>query len=318
MAADMTIIPPADASPSVWAQAIKAAWRRGAQAIIETGRLLVEAKAALDHGQWLPMLEEAGFSRRKAQRLMEIASDERFSNASILTLLPDEWTNVHALHKIDCDADKLIEYIRNPQLVKTEKRAAKEFLLGKKQIALPQQKYGVIVADPEWRFEPWSRETGMDRSADNHYPTTCTQVIAERDVASIAADDSVLLLWATVPMLPHALSVMSAWGFDYRSHLVWLKKTEAGSYATGTGYWFRNVHELLLVGVRGNPPAPAPGTQLRSVVDAVAGAHSAKPESILTWIEACWPTLPKIELNRRGPARPGWSAWGNEYVEAAE
>ena len=188
-----------------WCERVKAAWARSAEAIIETGRLLTEAKQQLAHGEWLPMLEHVGFQRRKAQRLMEIAADERFANALVLTLLPDEWTSVHALHKIECDVPELIEYIQNPGKIKQERRAAKEFLLGAKQQALPQQKFGVILADCEWSFEPWSRETGMDRAADNHYPTSCTEVIASRDVASIAADDCVLFLWATVPMLPQAL-----------------------------------------------------------------------------------------------------------------
>src|SRR5262249_51988152 len=132
-------------------------------------------------------------------------------------------------------------------------RAKREMELGMEQHALPTKKYGVIVADPEWRFEPWSRETGMDRSADNHYPTSCTEVIAARDVASIPADDCVLFLWATAPMVPHALLVMKAWGFEYRSQQIWRKDK------LGTGYWFRNLHEHLLVGVKGNIPAPAPG-----------------------------------------------------------
>lgn len=189
---------------------------------------------------------------------------------------------------------------------KKERRAARERILGGIQHALPAKRYGVILADPEWRFEPWSRQTGMDRAADNHYPTSCTEVIAARDVPSIAAPDCVLFLWATAPMLPHALLVMSAWGFDYRSHVIWQKDR------IGTGYWFRNAHELLLVGVKGNIPAPAMGTQAHSVIAAEVGAHSAKPESFLELIEEYFPTLPKIELNRRGPARPGWDAWGNE------
>jgi hypothetical protein len=144
------------------------------------------------------------------------------------------------------------------QGVKAERRAAREVDLANRITALPQRRYGVIVADPEWRFEPWSRQTGMDRAADNHYPTSCTEIIAARDVPSIAADDCILFLWATVPMLLHALTVMGGWGFDYRSHYVWVKNR------IGTGYWNRNKHELLLVGVRGHIPAPAPGTGVRN------------------------------------------------------
>lgn len=195
---------------------------------------------------------------------------------------------------------------------KKEMRATRERELAKRQRALPDKRYGVIVADPEWRFEPYSRETGMDRAADNHYPTSTVDKIIARDVASIAAKDSILYLWATVPMLLEALAVMSAWGFNYKSHHVWLKDK------IGTGYWNRNRHELLLIGTRGHIPAPAMGTQWHSAIEAPRGAHSEKPEIFLRMIEEHYPNLPKIELNRRGPARVGWSAWGNESVEAAE
>lgn len=193
--------------------------------------------------------------------------------------------------------------------IKRETRADREFDLAAKIVALPTKQYGVVVADPEWRFEPWSRETGMDRAADNHYPTSCLEVIKSRDVASIAAKDCVLFLWATVPMLPHALAVMAAWGFEYRSHCVWIKDR------IGTGYWFRNKHELLLLGVKGAIPAPAMGTQWDSAQGPImVQAHSQKPDDFLMMIEAYFPTLPKIELNRRGEARKGWDAWGNEAV----
>jgi N6-adenosine-specific RNA methylase IME4 len=197
---------------------------------------------------------------------------------------------------------------------KAERRAERELELASKQTALPSQRYGVIVADPEWRFEPYSRETGMDRAADNHYPTSVTDIIAQRDVASIAADDCVLFLWATVPMLEDAMTVLRAWGFQYKSHAVWDK------VHIGTGYWFRNRHELLLVGTKGDVPAPAMGDQFASVMTIARKEHSAKPEQFLELIEQYFPNLPKIELNRRGPPRLGWDAWGNEAkaAEAAE
>jgi N6-adenosine-specific RNA methylase IME4 len=191
-------------------------------------------------------------------------------------------------------------------IAKKARREAREAELGAKLTALPAKRYGVILADPEWRFEPYSRSTGMDRSPDNHYPTSPTEAIVARDIASIAADDCVLFLWATVPMLPDGLAVMGTWGFAYRSHFVWAKDR------AGTGYWSRNKHELLLIGARGDIPAPAPGTQFDSLIEAPVGGHSAKPEKFLELIEAYFPSLPKIELNRRGPARPGWDAWGNE------
>lgn len=103
-----------------------------------------------------------------------------------------------------------------------------------------------------------------------------------------------------------ALAVMRAWGFTYKSQFVWVKNK------IGLGFWNRNKHEILLVGVRGKPPGPAPGTQWASVIEAPVGAHSVKPEAALKMIEHYFPTLPKIELHRRGPARPDWDAWGDE------
>lgn len=188
---------------------------------------------------------------------------------------------------------------------KRERRDARERGLAGKILALPDEKYGVIYADPEWRFEVWSRETGMDRSADNHYQTSELADILKRDVASIAADDCVLFLWSTVPFEADAHAVIEAWGFEYVSQVAWRKPRQ------GTGFWFINVHEVLLVAKRGDVPAPAPGTQWLSVIDAPMGEHSEKPEIFYELIEAYFPNVPKIELNARRQ-REGWDAWGFE------
>jgi N6-adenosine-specific RNA methylase IME4 len=208
------------------------------------------------------------------------------------------------------------ETVTAKPVVKQEIRAAKEKELAKKQQAFPDKKFGVILADPEWRFEPWSRETGMDRAADNHYSTSPTEIIKARPVETIAAPDCVLFLWATAPMLPQVLEVMKAWGFAYKSHAVWFK--ERSGDARGPGYWFTNEHELLLVGTKGHVPAPAPGHNWRSVFKALVRRHSQKPDIGYEMIEAYFPNLPKIELNARS-GRLGWATWGAEApAEAAE
>lgn len=194
---------------------------------------------------------------------------------------------------------------------KASKREIREKILAGIQTALPERRFGVILADPEWRFEPYSRDSGMDRAADNHYPTSATDVIASRPVQDIAAPDCVLFLWATVPMLPDALRVMEAWGFAYKSHFIWNKDK------IGTGYWNRNKHELLLVGTRGNIPAPIMGSQAHSVIDAPVRLHSEKPAAFYLLIENYFPNLPKIELNAR-KARAGWERWGNEAPKQGE
>jgi N6-adenosine-specific RNA methylase IME4 len=300
---------------SAWTERIHGVWQQSVAAIIETGRLLAEAKASLPHGEFGKMITgELPFSARTAQRLMSIAADERLRHS--VSHLPPVWSTLFELTRLDDEqfGARLSDGTINPDMnrrdiatqVKQTRRAEREQELAAKQAALPTRKYGVIVADPEWRFEPWSCETGMDRSASNHYPTSTLEVIKSRDVSSIAADDAVLCLWATAPMLPQALSVMDAWGFEYRSNYVWAKDR------VGTGYWSRNAHEHWLIGVRGNIPAPAMGTQWDSIVEAPVGEHSAKPPVFLQMLEEYYPNLKRIELNCRGPARPGWDAWGNE------
>jgi N6-adenosine-specific RNA methylase IME4 len=196
--------------------------------------------------------------------------------------------------------------------IKQVAREQRERELGLKQQALPNKRYGVIVADPEWDDEPWSRESGTGRHPMNHYPTSSPETIKSRPVETVAAKDCVLFLWATNQHLRIAISVLEAWGFEYVSNYVW------GKPSAGTGRWNRSRHEILLVGIRGNPPCPAPGEQWESLIMAPRGEqHSAKPECFLEMIEQYFPTLPKIELNRRGPPRLGWDAWGLEAQPAS-
>jgi len=245
-------------------------------------------------------LAEAGISKKLSTRSQKFAAvDETAFEAALRT----------ARDKILAGGAVVVNPLKDLSTAeKKSRRRAREIELGAKQMALPEARFGVIYADPEWKFETYSEETGMDRSADNHYPTSSLEAIKSRDVGSLAADDSICWLWATVPMLLEGIEVLKAWGFEYKSHLIWNKDR------IGTGYWFRNKHELLLIGTRGRIPAPAMGEQFPSVIDAPVGEHSAKPEIFYEIIEAYFPTLPKIELNAR-TARPGWVRWGYEAPE---
>jgi ParB/RepB/Spo0J family partition protein len=196
--------------------------------------------------------------------------------------------------------------------VKQVKRAEREQAVAAKQLALPDKKYNVIVCDDEWDFEVWSRETGLDRHASNYYPTVADAHTAEemhartKERFACAADDCVLFMWTTVPHLAIAIDLLRLRGFRYVTNFDW------GKDKAGTGYWNRNKHEHLLVGVKGHMPCPAPGEQWDSLIMAPVTEHSAKPQVFLELVQAYFPTMPKIELNRRGPPQPGWDAWGNE------
>jgi N6-adenosine-specific RNA methylase IME4 len=186
---------------------------------------------------------------------------------------------------------------------RSERRRAHELALADKILALPDKKYGVILADPEWKWEAWSEKGLTKTSPGNHYSTSDLEKIKARDVASIAAQDCVLFLWATVPLLPKCCEVMAAWGFTYKSAMFGIKDRP------GTGYWFQNLVEIVLVGTRGSIPAPVQGKQPSQVFHFPRGKHSEKPDHIHEVIEALFPTLPKIELNAR-TTRPGWDGWG--------
>jgi N6-adenosine-specific RNA methylase IME4 len=312
------VVGPGTTRPALAAR-ICIAHARTVEAAFDVGRLLIAAKNALPHGEFGTMLKtDLPFSARMAQRYMKIAADERFgTHESRLPAAPGHLYEISRLPDEQFEAFLADGTIRPDmerrdiaQAIKASRRAERERELVTKQQNLPTQRFGVIVADPEWRFEPWSRLTGMDRAADNHYPTSCTEVIAARDVPSCAADDCILFLWATAPMLPHALLVMAAWGFDYKTHLV--RHKQRSGAGRGTGYWATGEHELLLIGTQGKIPAPCTA-MCASLIDAPwQGRHSAKPEIFLEIIERQFPSLTKIELNRRGPPRPGWTGWGNE------
>ncbi|CAN7583178.1 MT-A70 family methyltransferase [Devosia sp. LjRoot16] len=191
---------------------------------------------------------------------------------------------------------------------KKASRVTREAELGRKQMALPEAKFGVILTDDEWEHRAWS-DAGLGKAPANHYPVSSLDELKKRDVVSLAAPDCALLMWSTAPHLAQAIELMAHRGFEYKTCSIW-KKIYPGD-GHGTGYWFWIDHEILLVGTRGNPPAPAPGTQWRSVIEAPVGRHSEKPEIFYELIEAYFPTLPKIELNAR-EKREGWARWGYE------
>jgi N6-adenosine-specific RNA methylase IME4 len=202
-------------------------------------------------------------------------------------------------------------------LLKQRMRGDRERKLGSRQLAAPEGKFGVIVEDFEWDHETWS-EAGKDsRHASNHYEVATDAHTAEEIVArtterfQCAADDCVLFMWTTMPHLAIAIDVLRQRGFRYVSNYVWRKDRII------TGYWSRARHEHLLIGVKGDIPCPAPGTQFDSCLDAALGEHSAKPDLFMEMIERYYPTLPKIELNARR-ARPGWTIWGNEAPEQTD
>lgn len=194
-------------------------------------------------------------------------------------------------------------------VVKREERLDRIAEISKGNVEIDtSRRYPVIYADPPWQYEnpPMG---GTNRSIENHYPTMTLEEICALPVAGLATDDAMLYLWATAPKLAECMQVIEAWGFEYRTNLVWDKEI------IGMGYHARNQHEILLVAKRGSIPPPQAGKQPSSVHRQRRTEHSAKPDFYYEMIEAAYPQLPKIELFCRSP-REGWSVWGNQAQAA--
>lgn len=169
------------------------------------------------------------------------------------------------------------------------------------------RRFPVLYADPPWQYEHQATET---RAVENHYPTMRLSDIQALPVPEIATEDCVLFLWATSPKLAEALSVVDAWGFTYRTCMVWVKDH------IGQGHWARQRHELLLIAAKGDFPSPPDSVLPDSVLVAPRREHSAKPPEFYGIIERMYPELPKLELFARSE-REGWCAWGNEVGDAS-
>jgi N6-adenosine-specific RNA methylase IME4 len=173
-------------------------------------------------------------------------------------------------------------------------------------------RFGTILADPPWQFQNRTGKVAPEHKRLNRYGTMTLEDICELPVGAIADDPSHLYLWVPNALLPDGLRVMEAWGYRYISNIVWHKvRKDGGSDGRGVGFYFRNVTELLLFGVRGkNARTLAPGRSQVNLLATRKREHSRKPDEQYKIIEDCsWG--PRIELFSRG-TRDGWTVWGNQ------
>ena len=179
-----------------------------------------------------------------------------------------------------------------------------------------RRKFRTILADPPWQFLNRTGKIAPEHGRLTRYPTMKLDEIAALPVASIAAPTAHLYLWCPNALLPEGLAVMQAWGFTYKSNIVWHKvRKDGGSDGRGVGFYFRNVTELMLFGVRGkNARTLAPGRRQVNLLATRKREHSRKPDEQYAVIEACSPG-PFLELFARG-TRKGWASWGNQAGEA--
>lgn len=174
------------------------------------------------------------------------------------------------------------------------------------------RRFGTILADPPWQFQNKTGKVAPEHKRLSRYATMNLSDICSLPVQALAAQTSHLYLWVPNALLPEGLRVMEAWGFQYKSNVVWHKiRKDGGSDGRGVGFYFRNVTELLLFGVRGrNARTLAPGRSQVNMMQTRKREHSRKPDEQYDLIEAC-SGGPYLELFARGD-RPNWAVWGNQ------
>jgi N6-adenosine-specific RNA methylase IME4 len=178
------------------------------------------------------------------------------------------------------------------------------------------RKFRTVLADPPWQFQNRTGKIAPEHKRLNRYGTLNLEDIKALPVSAAADDVAHLYMWVPNALLPDGLEVMKAWGFHYKSNIVWHKlRKDGGSDGRGVGFYFRNVTELLLFGVRGkNARTLQPGRTQVNYIGTRKREHSRKPDEQYELIESCSPG-PFLELFARGD-RPGWAVWGNQADES--
>lgn len=175
-------------------------------------------------------------------------------------------------------------------------------------------KFGTILADPPWRFQNRTGKMAPEHVRLRRYPTMTFREIEELPIAEFAAEKSHLYLWVPNALIKEGLKVMEKWGFTYKTNIVWFKiRKDGGPDGRGVGFYFRNVTEFVLFGVKGSLRTFKPGRTQVNLIRARKREHSRKPDELYKIIEECSPG-PYLELFARHP-QEGWCQWGNEIVE---
>ena len=322
-------------TPDEWAEVIRGDLARSVEGIVAAGQHLTEAKATTfatyGYGEWLDWVgRELPIGPRAVQHYMKIAGHALLSDAKYTSQLPPAWGTLAELSKLE--PPRLHDAIEagrvTPELQQKQARAlVAEYRIretadgdtGLDDRRIVDGEVGTIVADPPWRYG----NTSTRGAAQDHYPTMsidqlCATNDPDKDPAAVAlkytGQHAHLYLWATAGHLPQAFDVMQAWGFTYKTYLVWVKPQ------MGMGNYFRVSTELVLFGVKGDLR-----TQDRAIMnwfEARRGKHSAKPESFYDMVMKASPG-PYLEMfarcRRNGQlicgcsrCRLDWQVWGNE------
>jgi N6-adenosine-specific RNA methylase IME4/ParB-like chromosome segregation protein Spo0J len=251
---------------------------------------------------------KTGFSSRTVQQEVQIADkiDEEVKEIIRETELADNKTELLKIARQNKEKQKeLVEKIVTGT-AKNINDARKQIAFEeKKEVSineLKNNKYSVIYADPPWKYDNSGYNTGVP---DLHYPTMTNEEIINLPIKNITTENAILFLWATNPLLKEALKVIEAWGFEYKTNMVWIKDK-----FTYYGFYCYGKHELLLIATKGSMLPKREG-MIESIIEADRGEHSKKPEIVYSIIENMFPGFSYLELFSRNK-REKWYQWGNE------
>lgn len=180
--------------------------------------------------------------------------------------------------------------------------------------SLGRKPFGTVLADPPWRFMNRTGKVAPEHQRLSRYDTMDWKDIADLPVADLMADQSHCYLWVPNALVAEGLRVLESWGFTYKTMIIWAKRRkDGGPDGRGVGFYYRNVTEPVLFGVRGRLRTSAAGRTQVNMIESRKREHSRKPDELYPIIESCSPG-PRLELFARYP-RSGWQAWGNEASE---
>jgi N6-adenosine-specific RNA methylase IME4 len=270
----------ADAQIDFWAGRLRASMRKTFTSVLETGEILIRARAALPHGQWLPMLAKAGLRPRRAQIWMEVFRNPRFANANPDSLLPPCLTTLYQIGKLPDDVFQRLcaDGTINPTVTRVTIKAINRRLGRKvdeqrilKLVPVPG-KFRSLLIDPPWQ----SAATWGSRACP--YATMKQEELLNLPVREWLEDNSHVYLCATPVELPNAFALFKHWGIDYNDMLVWNKVGSNGRLRMGLGHNFRHTCEFILFGVRGKLRTRR--SLPTSFQAPVVGEHSEKPPEL--------------------------------------
>lgn len=326
-----------------WARDISSQWHdaktAARDAIFAIGQSLLDAKAALPHGEFEAMIRrDLPFEPGTARKYMALAQADWLKRAPVRDLPIDGWSGLYEISKLGeagtlaaIEAGEITADTPRSKVSRILKRHKAEAAASSVPVAPPVAgcsvddlhrlvaagcRFPVFYADPAWPFETRS-DLGKDKSPEMHYATMTIEDICAMPIGDLAADDCMLFMWIVPWLLPEAIEVLRAWGFEFKSVAFYWIKAEVGEAGalitdTGTGYYTRKSVEQCWIATRGNPSPLA--TDVRDFRLIRRGRHSEKPEAFAADIEKI-SAGPYLELFARRP-RAGWSVWGNEVAPA--